>query len=59
MGEVDVVEQRPLVAPCELSIGTVDQLQTVLLIVGACTPARSVSAKEYSPRALLMFLVDH
>jgi hypothetical protein len=35
MEEVDIVEQRPLVAPRELSVRAIDQLQTVLLIVRA------------------------
>jgi hypothetical protein len=31
--EVDIVKQRPLIAPRELSVRAIDQLQTVLLIV--------------------------
>jgi hypothetical protein len=33
--EVDIVKQRPLIAPRELSVRAIDQLQTVLLIVWA------------------------
>ena len=33
MEKVDVIEQRALEAPRELSVSTIDQLQTILLVV--------------------------